>query len=249
MTEPTDPRHDPLARLALLGEPVRRRVYEHAAAAGPVDRETVAAAAGIGRSLAAFHLDRLVEAGLLQASFRRRTGRSGPGAGRPAKFYARPPHDAIAVSLPPRRYELAAGLFAAGLERTADGRMAALEVAREAGLAAGRAATRASRAARRGGRAPSRLALVRLLDERAFEPRTRADGGIDLGNCPFRDLATHHRDLTCGANLALLAAMAESLAGAGLAAKRQDPPEPCCVTLRPADGPATLDVAVPQAGG
>jgi predicted ArsR family transcriptional regulator len=219
-------REGDLARLALLAEPVRRRVYEVVAGSESADRDTVAEAVGIGRSLAAFHLDRLVAGGLLEASFRRRGTRSGPGAGRPAKFYALPANAAVSVSLPPRRYDVAATLFAEGLEQTKGGREAVLQAARAAGLEAATAAS-----AHTTDRA--RRELLTILDDRGFEPRPRADGGIDLGNCPFRDLTADHRELTCGANLALLSAIADSTPGAGLVAERQDPPEPCCVTLRP----------------
>ena len=66
---------------------------------------------GIARPLAAFHLDKLVEQGLLEASYRRLTKRRGPGAGRPAKLYCRSGLQ-VNLSLPPREYELAARLFA-----------------------------------------------------------------------------------------------------------------------------------------
>ena len=104
--------HD-LDRLAALTEPVRRRLYEFVVAqAEPVDRDGAAAGAGVGRPLAAFHLDRLAEAGLLDVTYRRRSGRTGPGAGRPAKFYARARHGELSVSVPPRHYELAATILA-----------------------------------------------------------------------------------------------------------------------------------------
>jgi predicted ArsR family transcriptional regulator len=84
---------DPLGALSSLGDATRRRIYDHVAAqTAPVTREDVAAAAGIGRTLAAYHLDRLAAEGLLVVTHARRTGRSGPGAGRPAKLYARSEH-------------------------------------------------------------------------------------------------------------------------------------------------------------
>src|SRR3954462_9711428 len=79
-----------LAALAPLAEPMRRRLYLHVAtSAEAVGRDEAAAAVGISRALAAFHLDRLVDEGLLDTEFLRRSGRSGPGAGRPAKLYRR----------------------------------------------------------------------------------------------------------------------------------------------------------------
>jgi predicted ArsR family transcriptional regulator len=246
MTDPIDSLPHPLAQLALLAEPVRRRVYELAAASGPVDRDTAAAAVGISRSLAAFHLDRLAEAGLLEVSYQRRSGRSGPGAGRPAKFYRRLADAAVEVSLPPRRYELAARLFAAGIDRTAGGRDATLGAARDAGRSAAEAVPARVRS---GARAGARRALLGLLKDRGFEPRADARGEIELGNCPFRDLTADHRDLTCGANLALVSGLAESIHGAGLVAQRRDPPEPCCVSLRGAGPADTLPGGPPQPGG
>ena len=115
MTEPRQPDRDPLA---LLAEPVRRRLYEHVRGAGrAVDRDEAAAALGIGRPLAAFHLDRLAEGGLLDVEYHRRSGRTGPGAGRPAKFYKRAEGPEIELSVPPRRYGLAAGILAEGIDR------------------------------------------------------------------------------------------------------------------------------------
>ena len=53
-----------LSSVAALAEPVRRRLYVYVATQrGPVGRAAAAAAAGVPRTVAAFHLDRLVEAG------------------------------------------------------------------------------------------------------------------------------------------------------------------------------------------
>ncbi|MER8235330.1 transcriptional regulator [Streptomyces sp. NPDC094049] len=103
--------------IAALQDPVRRRLYEYVAAQGrEVGRNEAAEATGVTRTLAAHHLDRLTGAGLLESGSRRLTGRSGPGAGRPAKVYtrARAEH---AVSLPSRDYLTAAELLAEAAER------------------------------------------------------------------------------------------------------------------------------------
>src|SRR5918993_2301346 len=126
--------NDDLDRLAALAEPVRRRLYEFVVGqAEPVDRDAAAAGAGVGRPLAAFHLDRLAEAGLLDVTYRRRSGRTGPGAGRPAKFYARPRAGELNVSVPPRRYGLAAEILAEGVERDGASQARVLDAAREQG--------------------------------------------------------------------------------------------------------------------
>ena len=84
-------------------------------------RDEAASAAGIGRALAVYHLDKLVEAGLLTASYQRPAGRGGPGAGRPAKLYARSGRE-FAVTVPPREYELAARLLVEVVEADPSGR-------------------------------------------------------------------------------------------------------------------------------
>ncbi|MDQ4069440.1 MAG: helix-turn-helix domain-containing protein, partial [Actinomycetota bacterium] len=110
-----------LGAIASLQEPVRRALYRYVVAQrGEVSRDQAAEGVGVQRNLAAFHLDKLVEAGLLEATFRRLTGRTGPGAGRPAKLYRRSPSD-HAVTLPPRQYELAAELLAEAVEEAGDG--------------------------------------------------------------------------------------------------------------------------------
>src|SRR5436309_13449272 len=97
--------------IASLKEPLRRALYRYVVEQPePISREQASRALSISRPLTAFHLDKLVEEGLLDVSFRRLNGRSGPGAGRPAKLYHRSTRQ-VAVSLPPRSYELAARLF------------------------------------------------------------------------------------------------------------------------------------------
>src|SRR5439155_1139106 len=112
---------DPVRAIAALDEPTRRSLYELVAAGhDEIGRDQAASAVGISRELAAFHLDRLVDAGLLEVGYRRLSGRSGPGAGRPAKLYRRTSRQ-FEVSLPPRRYEAIADLFAECLEQLGDG--------------------------------------------------------------------------------------------------------------------------------
>ncbi|MGH8978929.1 MAG: transcriptional regulator, partial [Acidimicrobiia bacterium] len=112
---PSDDLEERIAGVASLAEPQRRALYRYVVSRdAPVGKDEAAAAMGVARSVAAFHLDRLVTDGLLTAEFRRLTGRQGPGAGRPAKLYRRVEGD-VSVSLPSRRYELAAALLAAAV--------------------------------------------------------------------------------------------------------------------------------------
>jgi predicted ArsR family transcriptional regulator len=210
----------PIDAIAALAEPTRRRLYEHVArSASPVSRDDASAALGIPRATAAFHLDRLAGDGLLQVTRQRRTGRSGPGAGRPAKLYLRA-GATVAVSLPERRYDLAGDLLAGAVEE-------AERTGERPGTVLGR------RAHQRGeelGRDAGEVGAV--LEACGYEPRE--DGAsVVLGNCPFHSLAAGHPELVCGMNLRFLDGVLSG-AGAGDLAARLAPAEGlCCVRLDP----------------
>ena len=172
-----------LAALAPLAEPLRRRLYLFVAGSpDAVGRDEAAQELGISRSLAAFHLDRLVDEGLLRPEYRRLSGRTGPGAGRPAKLYRRAT-ETRAVSLPPATTSSPRASSPTPWRiptRPADRR----GVRREA-FAYGRGV---GRAAAPDAPATTAAALTSALAEQGFEPRT-TDGVIRLGNCPFHALA------------------------------------------------------------
>jgi predicted ArsR family transcriptional regulator len=228
-----------LAAVAALDEPARRALYEWVAASGrAAGREEAAAGVGVTRALAAFHLDRLVRDGLLVPEYRRLTGRTGPGAGRPAKLYRRAPRE-VAITLPERRYETAARLFAETLERLGhgedDGPPDELrEAARKAGEEAGAAASDAAGHPRTGtGR---RAAVVAALRDRGYEPFTDGDGDTRLRNCPYDALVDEHRPLVCGMNLALIDGVIHGAGGTGLAARLDTRSGLCCVAIGEAAG-------------
>ncbi|MFF8264696.1 helix-turn-helix transcriptional regulator [Streptomyces virginiae] len=227
--------------IAVLQDPVRRRLYEYVAAQGrEVGRNEAAEAAGVARTLAAHHLDRLAEAGLLESGSRRLTGRSGPGAGRPAKVYTRARVER-SVSLPARDYRTAAELLA--------------EAAEEAGLDAGLCvAARRRGESLRGATAPcgGLEEAMELLAARGYEPHLEGGDGdgsgggngeggeegegeggrervVRMRNCPFHAVAERFPPLVCGMNLALL----EGLLGAeGAVRARMDArPGECCVVV------------------
>jgi predicted ArsR family transcriptional regulator len=209
-----------LDRLGGLMDPVRRALYRFVAAAGElVSRDEAAEAVDVSRSLAAYHLDRLADDGLLEVAYQRRTGRSGPGAGRPAKLYRRAPGE-ITVSVPSRDYELAARLLAAAVEAAPEEpvRTAVTTVAK----ATGRALGSEVRAGRR--------TVLEALDEQGYEPVTEPGGDIRLRNCPFHLLAEEHRALVCGMNVAMLSG---ATTGTGYRARLEPEPGWCCVRLHP----------------
>jgi predicted ArsR family transcriptional regulator len=218
---------DDIEAIAALQDPVRRRLYEYVAAQGrEVGRNEAAEAAGVGRTLAAHHLDKLAEAGLLDSGSRRLTGRSGPGAGRPAKVYTRARAER-AVSLPARDYRTAAELLAEAAE----------EVGADAALY--RAARRRGEALREGAAPCASLEeAAQLLASRGYEPHLEeAQGGegaesgtaVRMRNCPFHAVSERFPPLVCGMNLALLEGLIGS--GGGLRARMDARPGQCCVVV------------------
>ena len=217
-----------------LLDPVRRSLYLYVLGARhPVGRDEAAGAVEISRSLAAFHLDKLVEEGLLEAGFRRLSGRGGPGAGRPAKVYT-PADREIHLSLPPRDYELAARLLLAGGGTVPS--PTRLRAARRVGRAIGRETI--SRAKPSDTPRGDRRALVTALKQHGFQPSPGERGFLRLGNCPFDALTKEHRETICPLNLALLRGMADGLGASSFAAIADDPAEGCCVAFRPRNPPA-----------
>lgn len=225
----------PLDRLGALGDPTRRALFRIVAdSATPVGRDAAAQAAGIARSLAAFHLDRLVDAGLLDVEYRRLTGRSGPGAGRPAKLY-RPSPEGLQVSLPPRRYERMAGILATGVDATPpeDEEITRSAIDRAA-ADVGRAIAAQRPQAASASRTRARERVVATLASEGFAPTVEPDGSILLANCPFDAVARDHRPTVCRANLALVGGVLAGLGSrAGLAASLEPADGRCCVVLRP----------------
>src|SRR3954451_7967651 len=107
---------DHLDNVASLGDPVRRAVYRFVVTTPDgADRTQVATGLDLKRNLAAYHLDRLVDDGLLVTRSEHRGARRGPGSGRPSKVYSRSPVE-FDVSLPPREYSLAGEILAAALD-------------------------------------------------------------------------------------------------------------------------------------
>lgn len=221
--------------VAALEEPTRRRVYEHVVRRPePVTRDDVATALGLARTTAAFHLDRLADEGLLDVTYERRTGRSGPGAGRPSKLYSRTRRH-IAVSLPERRYDVAGHLLAAAIDDAATSGRSPREAldrqARQLGTDLGESARAAG--GESGGESGEE-SVVRTLERQGFEPR--AEGGdIVLGNCPFHTLARQHTALVCNMNLCLLDGLLAGIGDTGLHARLDPAADRCCVRLTPAD--------------
>jgi predicted ArsR family transcriptional regulator len=208
---------DALAALSNLVDPVRRQLYEYVISRSePVTREEAAGAASIGRTLAAYHLDKLAESGLIEAGYARPEGRGGPGAGRPAKHYERADRE-LSVSVPARSYLLMASVLA---EAVSADTTAAVRTA-------------AARAARQFGRASAHGSdLETALRGCGYEPARIKDGDIVLRNCPFHQLAKSHVDLVCSLNRELIDGLLEG-ADQDKGEALLDPQDGrCCVVIR-----------------
>ncbi|MFF6779773.1 helix-turn-helix domain-containing protein [Streptomyces sp. NPDC012510] len=219
---PKEAPHPDVSAVAALDEPTRRRLYQHVARqTDPVSRDDAAAALGLARQTAAFHLDRLAEESLLDVVYERRSGRTGPGAGRPAKLYKRSTRQ-VSVSLPERHYELAGRLLAQAMEESeATGEPVRTVLHRKAhdfgtGIAD-----------------PSDPNLFESLERCGFEPRHDGDAVV-LGNCPFHALAREHTQTVCGMNLHLLRGLLQGLGEENIQARLAPSPDHCCVRLQPA---------------
>lgn len=222
------------AAVAVLEDELRRELYLMVRRAKrPLTREDVADAAGISRRLAAFHLDKLVDRGLLLTHYARPPGRSGPGAGRSAKFY-RPSELEVDVSIPERRYDLAGQLLIRAIRSASPeepASIAALRVSREAGLSIGQR-LRQEKRLRPPGTERALTAVTDVLEKHGFEPYRPKLDEVALGNCPFHLLAREVPELVCGMNRAFIDGLLRGLGNHTVEARLEPTPGQCCVTLR-----------------
>lgn len=204
------------AALSALSDPVRRALYRLAVDRA-VTRDEASDALGIPRSTAAFHLERMAEAGLLMVEHRRLSGRSGPGAGRPSKLYRAESADLIG-SIPERHYELSADLLASAVERAERDGIPVRDALAEESFAAGRVIGEGSASAEE------------ALERCGYQPVTAETGDIVLENCPFHVLARRHTSLVCDANLHLVRGLCAAT-GDEYTASLEPQEGRCCVAL------------------
>ena len=210
---------DDISAIASLGDPLRRSLFDLVSqSATPVGRDEAAEALGVPRGTAAFHLERLARCGLLETEFQRRTGRTGPGAGRPAKLYRRAA-DEIVVSVPARHYALAGELLISAIERSDRAGESARESLNRVSVERGRAL---------GMNAGS---LDAVLQSTGYEPQDDGDGGLLLHNCPFHELTKKHTESICAANLALLTGVADGAGERELEVQFAPRDGYCCVRI------------------
>jgi predicted ArsR family transcriptional regulator len=219
-----------VGKVAALADPIRRALY-HFVARQPdaISRDQAAQGVEIPRHTAKFHLDKLVDEGLLVTEFKRLTGRSGPGAGRPSKLYRRARTE-VSVSLPRRRYDLASFVLADAVQRALGGSPMprALREAADQGAAAvvdAWGSDEGSELARMDG----------VLNRLGYEPRVEGEA-LSLGNCPFAALSEEHEDLVCPLNRQFVQAVGRELGCTGLRALTVESAIGCCVRVEPSLG-------------
>ena len=225
------------AAIAALADPVRARLYETVRRAGrPVTRDEAAEASGISRSLAAFHLDKLVDRGLLKFAYARPEGRSGPGAGRPSKVYE-PSEAEIEVSIPERQYDVIGKLLVDSILAeggTANRAEVAAKVAGDEGRRIGEE-IRAELRMRPPGTERALATAADVLRERGYEPYPAEEDTLRLRSCPFHNVARHAPELVCTMNRSFIEGIVRGIGNRSLEAALEPTPGQCCVALRPRD--------------
>jgi predicted ArsR family transcriptional regulator len=222
---------DPAIRaVAALEDQSRRRMYAFIRQARrPVTRDEAAASVGISRKLAAFHLDKLVEAGVLRAHFAPTGGIR--KVGRTPKVYE-PSELDIKISIPQRQHDLLADiLLDAVLTPDDDPRAAAVRAAETHGHDLGTAERQHSRPGKLGPERALTLASG-LLEQHGFEPARETPTCVRLRNCPFHPLAAKAPDLVCGINHAFLTGLLTGLRATAIDAVLDPRAGECCVELR-----------------
>ncbi|MEQ0564826.1 helix-turn-helix domain-containing protein [Amycolatopsis sp. NEAU-NG30] len=224
---------EPISALAALDDPLRRGMYTHIRQARrPVTRDEAAEAVGISRKLAAFHLDKLVAAGLLHTRYEFVGGVR--KVGRAPKVYE-PSDLEVRVSIPPRRPDvLAEILLDAVLEEGSS--EAALRAAHRRGEALGAASRAQARPGRLGAERALTLASA-VVEQHGFEPDRETPTCLRLRNCPFHPLAARAPELVCGLNRAFLGGVLAGLQASTVEAVLEPRAGECCVELRPATQP------------
>lgn len=224
-----------LTSVGALAEPVRRELYGYVAGqAEPVSREQAAIAVDVPLHTAKFHLDRLVDAGLLEVEFRRLTGRTGPGAGRPAKLYRRSSRQ-VDVTLPERRYDLAGGVLAEAVDESLRTGAPITETLSEVARSTGRRIAETSEAAESSwpdgaGGSDELETVAGILGGCGYEP-VLAEQEICLANCPFDRLANNHTELVCGMNRDLIEGVLSGAGAEDLEARLAPADGFCCVRV------------------
>jgi predicted ArsR family transcriptional regulator len=220
--------------VAALDDDLRHGMYVFIRAARrPVTRDEAAAHVGISRKLAAFHLDKLVAAGVLRARYEsgRRT------VGRAPKVYE-PTDEDIAVTIPRRQHDVLADILLDAVLTETSGETApeaTLRVAAARGEELGRAEREQGPVRGRLGAERALTVTQTLLARHGFEPARETPTCVRLRNCPFHPMAARAPELVCGVNQRFVSGVLTGLRASTIEATLAPRPGECCVELNPAD--------------
>ena len=217
-----------LQAVAALGDPVRKQLFELVRnSATAMSRDDCAAALSLPKSTIRAHLDRLVDEHLLLVEFRKVGQKTGPGSGRPTKFYAAARSE-VSASVPPRHYDLAASLLAGAVQRSIDTgvdiQQSLVDVAYKEGLRMGAEAGN----------------IHQLLADTGYSPEPDGAGGTIMANCPFHRLSTDHTGVVCSLNGALLGGALEGCADVRHSLEPDAEISHCCARLVPREATEAL---------
>lgn len=215
---------DHIDAIGLLSEPTRYRLYRCVIDSGEaLNREEIVRRTGVSATNTKFHLEKLIDGELLVAEFRKPAERSGPGSGRPTKYFKRNPLHR-SVNLPPRRFELLSSLLANAIAQSSRTNQSVTHTARRLASEAGHYLGSQSNGD------PGTRRILSALTSIGYEPRPD-NSRITLTNCPFHETAETQRDLVCGLNLALVDGVIRGADCAHAAATLDPCPGRCCVTI------------------
>lgn len=171
----------------------------------PLPVKDLAQRVGLHTSTLRFHLNRLVEAGLVHEE---RADPDGPG--RPGLVYSTVEDTGEAGEESGERgYKFLARVLAAHLAATSGD---AAGEADDAGQVFGRYLVGPPRPFDTMDAEHARARLVLLLDELGFDPHEATDAGrIVLHRCPFREVAEDNPEVTCAVHLGLMRGALEEL--------------------------------------
>lgn len=220
-----------IASISALDDPIRSKLYTFVSeASGWISRDQAALELGIARHVVKFNLDKLEEDGLLEVEYKRPSGRQGPGAGRPTKYYRRSSRE-ISLTLPERHYDFAGSLLARAVVESKDTGTPIVEALHKSARIAGKLI--AKEVVDHVGPAVDELkveeGIIEILAEHGYEPKSDP-WGISLFNCPFHSLAQQYTSLVCGMNEDLIDSLLEDLP-TQLHALLQPEVGHCCIRL------------------
>ncbi|HLT97585.1 MAG TPA: helix-turn-helix domain-containing protein [Acidimicrobiia bacterium] len=216
-----------------LGDPTRRAIYVAVRESSePMTTSRIAQLFDIHPNVARHHLDKLADDGWLIVSRQRASGRSGPGAGRPAKTYQASKRE-VSIHFAPRRYELLVDLLMRVINEIAPEGVS--EIAQRVGYEYGRELAKEIGAPEDAGYTHAIQAVAMAMTGLGFSMDPDVEGERLLTtHCPFGDAATDHPDVVCSLDRGIVSGLAGGLgASAEPVLIPHSQPEDQCVTRVP----------------